>query len=176
MIFIENRMFFLLPSIFSAIDEASLASPIKTGQIGWFSPKIVNPALVIASRNCFVLLATFCVRSDEVMSKSNTYKLTHLNGFRELNYICKSKLFNFQISNKSTFELEATTGGGKLFENRYGLDFCLNRSTISLGPVVYPPAAPPSALPSVELIMSTGVLHPKYSSVPRPVFPKKPVA
>ena len=36
----------------------------------------------------------------------------------------------------------------------------------SWGPLVYPPAAPPSALPRVELMMSTLPLKPRNSSVP----------
>ena len=71
----------------------------------------------------------------------------------------------------------ATTGGGSEFENRYGLDLCLRSAVILLLAAVYPPAAPPSALPSVELIMSTRPgERPKCASVPRPPAPKKPVA
>lgn len=38
-----------------------------------------------------------------------------------------------------TLEADATTGGGRLLEKRYGLDFCLNISMSGLGPLVYPP-------------------------------------
>jgi hypothetical protein len=38
------------------------------------------------------------------------------------------------------------------------------------------PVAPPSALPRVELMMSTRPRTPQASSVPRPVGPRKPVA
>ena len=97
-----------------------------------------------------------------------------------------------------TFEAPATTAGGRVLEKRYGLDLCRSKVTISFGPVVYPPrkfqnesyvlnlqlvslellpAAPPSALPKVELMMCTRFFFKsKYSSVPRPVFPKNPVA
>lgn len=69
-----------------------------------------------------------------------------------------------------------TTAGGRVFENRYGLERCFNKSMSSFGPVVYPPAAPPNALPSVELIISTRPITLRNSSVPRPVWPKNPVA
>jgi len=60
-----------------------------------------------------------------------------------------------------------------VLEKRYGLERCRNKSIKALGPVVYPPAAPPSALPNVELIISTLPSILKCSSVPRPVLPKK---
>ena len=44
------------------------------------------------------------------------------------------------------------------------------------GLAVKPPLAPPSALPSVEVMMSTRPATPQCSGVPRPVGPKKPVA
>ena len=69
-----------------------------------------------------------------------------------------------------------TTDGARAFEKVYGLDFCLKRSTISFGPAVYPPIAPPSALPKVELMISIWPWIPRSSSVPFPFFPKIPVA
>lgn len=59
------------------------------------------------------------------------------------------------IIKSSTLIPAATTAGGNVLENRYGRDFCRSRSISSLGPVVYPPAAPPSAFPRVEFIIST---------------------
>ena len=41
---------------------------------------------------------------------------------------------------------------------RYGRDFCRRISTTSALPVVYPPVAPPSAFPSVLLMMSTCII------------------
>jgi hypothetical protein len=83
---------------------------------------------------------------------------------------------SFKIRSRA-FDADATTAGGKVFENRYGLERCLNSWTISLQAEVYPPAAPPNALPSVELTISTRFLAIfKYSSVPLPVLPKNPVA
>ncbi len=35
-----------------------------------------------------------------------------------------------------TLDAPATTGGGKVLLNKYGLDLCLNKSTISFGPAV----------------------------------------
>ncbi len=57
-------------------------------------------------------------------------------------------------------------------EKRYGLERCLNRSMRGFEPDVYPPAAPPNALPNVELIISIFPIILKCSSVPRPVGPK----
>lgn len=65
-----------------------------------------------------------------------------------------------------TFIPVPTTAGGNEFENKYGLDFCRNTSISCFGPVVYPPEAPPSALPKVELIMSIRPRIPWNSSVP----------
>lgn len=51
--------------------------------------------------------------------------------------------------------LAAATDGASVLENKYGRAFCRRMSTTSFRPVVYPPVAPPRALPSVELMMST---------------------
>ena len=48
----------------------------------------------------------------------------------------------------------ATRGGAKLFENKYGLDFCLRVSTISFEADTNPPEAPPKAFPNVDVIIS----------------------
>ncbi len=45
--------------------------------------------------------------------------------------------------------------GAKEFENKYGLERCLNISIISFLPEVNPPKAPPKAFPNVEVIIST---------------------
>ena len=63
-----------LPSILSAMVAASLASPRKTGEMGWFSPRIVNPAAVIPSRNLFVLVATFSNSPPPLVINSNACK------------------------------------------------------------------------------------------------------
>src|SRR5256886_4413816 len=44
-----------------------------------------------------------------------------------------------------------TMGGGRELENRYGRDRCRSICTISAFALVYPPAPPPSALPSVPV-------------------------
>ena len=75
-----------------------------------------------------------------------------------------------------TLLAHATTGGGSELENKYGRALCRSKSISCLLPDVYPPAAPPNAFPNVELIMSTLPFTPQYSSVPRPVSPRKPVA
>ncbi len=69
-----------------------------------------------------------------------------------------------------------TIEGASEFENRYGRDRCRSISTISLRAVVKPPSAPPSALPSVDVMMSTSPRTPQCSTAPRPVAPRKPVA
>ena len=81
------------------------------------------------------------------------------------------------LASRSTTAIDAPTIAGAIeFENRYGRERWRRRSTISFFPVVKPPAAPPSALPSVEVITSTFACTPKCSGVPRPVFPMKPLA
>ena len=75
-----------------------------------------------------------------------------------------------------TLLAHATTGGGSELENKYGRALCRSKSISCLLPDVYPPAAPPNAFPNVEFIMSTLPFTPQYSSVPRPVLPRKPVA
>lgn len=125
-----------LPSIWSAKTLANRASPSITGQIGWSMPPIVNPAAVIWSRKRFVLRWTFSEYCED--SRSISITLMPL----------------------------ATTDGGNEFENKYGRERCFNNSISSLGPVVYPPAAPPNAFPNVELIMSTRPNTFKNSSVP----------
>ena len=62
-----------------------------------------------------------------------------------------------------------------MFENKYGLDFCLNNSIISFGPLVNPPEAPPSALPNVPVIISTWSITPNSSGTPFPLGPINPV-
>ncbi len=47
---------------------------------------------------------------------------------------------------------------------------------ISRRPLVYPPLAPPRALPSVPVMISTRSVTPNSSGVPRPVGPAKPTA
>ena len=67
-----------------------------------------------------------------------------------------------------------TSAGGSVFEKRYGRERWRRRSTISRRAAVKPPLAPPSALPRVEVMMSTRPATPQCSGVPRPVGPKKP--
>ncbi len=50
----------VVPSISSAMVAARRASPRKTGQIGWPSPRTWKPAAVMAERKRCVLAATFC--------------------------------------------------------------------------------------------------------------------
>ncbi len=64
----------------------------------------------------------------------------------------KRELFFLIIS--KTFNDAPTIEGAKVFENKYGLDFCLRISIISFLPEVKPPEAPPSAFPSVPVIIS----------------------
>ena len=67
---------------------------------------------------------------------------------------CPKSRFTFFFS-VPTWSAQATTAGGIEFEKRYGLALCLSKSMRCWLPEVYPPAAPPRALPRVELIMST---------------------
>ena len=57
-----------------------------------------------------------------------------------------------------------------------GRDRWRSNSIISRRPLVYPPLAPPIALPSVPVVRSIRSTTPRYSCVPRPVAPTKPVA
>ncbi len=80
-------------------------------------------------------------------------------------------------ASKSTTAIDAPAIAGAIeFEKRYGRERWRKRSTIAFLPVVNPPAAPPSALPSVEVITSMRPMTPQCSCVPRPVLPTKPVA
>ena len=63
-----------------------------------------------------------------------------------------NKLSFFIIS--KTFNDAPTIDGANVLEKRYGLDFCLNISTISFLPDVNPPEAPPNAFPRVPVIIS----------------------
>ena len=69
--------------------------------------------------------------------------------------------------------LQATVGG-RAFEKSCGRERCARRSQTSSEAATYPPAAPPSALPSVPVITSTSPRSPKCSTVPRPVSPSTP--
>ena len=53
---------------------------------------------------------------------------------------------------------------------------CRRVSTIAFGPVTKPPAAEPIALPSVPVVTGIFPKTPCSSAVPRPVFPRIPVA
>ncbi len=53
---------------------------------------------------------------------------------------------------------------------------CRSVSTIAFGPVTKPPAADPIALPSVPVVTGIRPKTPCSSAVPRPVFPRIPVA
>ena len=146
----------------SAMVEASLASPRKTGQIGWFSPRIWNPADVIPSRKRLVLAATFSDNPPPLLISSRACKFGKCSGRLQVNRQMAFRL-TFQVL---TLRAQATTGGGNELENRYGRDLWRSRSINCWGPVVYPPAAPPKALPNVELMISARPGRPKYSSVP----------
>ena len=56
---------------------------------------------------------------------------------------------------RKTSSEAAATDGASVLLNRYGLLRWRRRDTTSALPVVYPPVAPPSAFPRVELMMST---------------------
>lgn len=99
-------------------------------------PAMVKPARVMDSRNCLVLSRICLMNLSDAMSRS------------------------------STLMADPTTAGGRVFEKRYGRDRWRSKSINSFGPVVYPPAAPPNALPNVELMMSTRPLTLWNSSVP----------
>lgn len=88
-----------------------------------------------------------------VIYNSNFWTL-QLHG-ADLNFEMKRPTVDLKFPKKLTLLATATTGGGSELENRYGLDFCRKTLINSLGPVVYPPEAPPSAFPSVELMTST---------------------
>ena len=70
----------------------------------------------------------------------------------------------------------AATAGGSEFEKRYVRLRWRSVSTTALGPVAKPPAAEPIALPRVPVVMGIRSKTPCSSAVPRPVFPRTPVA
>jgi hypothetical protein len=76
----------------------------------------------------------------------------------------------------STVLAAATMTGGMALEKRYGRARWRHSSTSSRRPLTQPPDAPPSALPSVVVMMSILPMTPKCSCTPRPVRPMKPVA
>jgi hypothetical protein len=61
-------------------------------------------------------------------------------------------------------------------EKRYVRLRCRNVSTSALGPVTKPPAAEPIAFPRVPVVTGIRSKTPCSSPVPRPVFPRTPVA
>ncbi|MCY1547369.1 hypothetical protein D9M68_834230 [compost metagenome] len=69
-----------------------------------------------------------------------------------------------------------TIAGATVLENRYGRERWRSSATTSWRALVKPPDAPPSALPSVPVMMSTLPNTPRSSCVPRPRAPRKPVA
>ena len=90
--------------------------------------------------------------------------------------------FNFSINSPVSVSMSnasqaaAAMGGGMVLLNRYGRERLRRSATISLLADVNPPAAPPSALPSVEVVMSMRPWTPWCSAVPLPVGPTKPDA
>lgn len=86
----------------------------------------------------------------------------------------RSSVLSSSMSNSSM--LAPAIAGANELENKYGRLLWRSRSMISLRPDVYPPEAPPSAFPSVPVMMSTRPCTPQCSGVPRPVFPTKPTA
>lgn len=62
--------------------------------------------------------------------------MTHIESDKHPPTIKQKNCSIEQMKTKSTLEAEATTGGGSVFEKRYGLDFCLSMSIRGFGPVV----------------------------------------
>jgi len=96
----------------------------------------------------------------------------------------KYDVFDSSLSRRSVVEemrsrtwmADLTITGGSVFEKRYGRERCRRISMISLCEEVKPPLAPPSALPSVLVMMSTRPITPQCSCVPLPCLPMNPVA
>ena len=64
-----------------------------------------------------------------------------MNNYKDFKEIAQQYLIWFMTGLfLLTLLAQATTGGGKVLENRYGLDLCRRRSISCFGPVVYPPA------------------------------------
>mmetsp|Transcript_3467 Transcript_3467/g.14007 ORF Transcript_3467/g.14007 Transcript_3467/m.14007 type:complete len:243 (+) Transcript_3467:1168-1896(+) len=80
------------------------------------------------------------------------------------------------MSSSNALVAAATRGGAMVLEKRYGRAFWRSTSTTSWRPVVKPPLAPPIALPSVELMMSTCPSTSHASVAPMPLSPRTPVA
>ena len=125
---------------------ASTASYNITGTIGCSPDLISKPASVILVRKYWVLRSS--------LSRNDVVSLNMLNT-----------------------AIEAPTIAGIIvLLNKYGRERWRSSSIISFLPVVKPPLAPPRALPRVPVIISILPITPRYSCVPLPVFPKKPVA
>src|SRR5262249_55203534 len=93
-------------------------------------------------------------------------------------------VFSSSLSRKSVDALRsssalrhaATIGGATVLENKYGRERCRRRSRISFRPLMNPQLAPPDALPAVPANRAALPTQPRYSCVPLPVLPRKPVA
>jgi hypothetical protein len=130
----------------SLIWIAAAVSPTMIGTIGVSPGSGANPASTMRSRKYAVLARSVATRSGCASAKRT-----------------------------AASELAATVGGSAL-EKSCGRERWVIMSTTAPGPAMNPPAAPPSALPSVEVMMSTSPSTPKCSAVPRPVAPRTPVA
>ena len=108
---------------------ASAASPNITGQIGCSPGRTSKPSSCHPVRNSAVLRRS-CSRCSPLPA-----------------------------TRSSAASDPATTLGATALENRYGRDRCRSSSTISARALTYPPDAPPSALPSVPVTMSTRSWH-----------------
>ena len=76
-------------------------------------------------------------------------------------------------STRTASSAEQATVGGRAFEKSCGRERWARMSQTSSLAATNPPAAPPSALPSVEVITSTSPSRPKCSATPRPVSPTR---
>ena len=86
--------------------------------------------------------------------------------------LSRNSVVSLSMSNTA---IEAPTMlGASVLENRYGLLRWRSISMISFLPLVKPPLAPPSALPSVPVMISILPITLRNSCVPLPVLPRKP--
>ena len=59
------------------------------------------------------------------------------------------------LANSMALIAPPATAGANELENKYGRERCRRSSIISRRPLVYPPLAPPNALPSVLVVITS---------------------
>src|SRR5581483_1995091 len=124
---------------------ANAVSPTMIGTIAASPSRGLKPSARRRSRNCPVWRCSFATSSG---SRRRT---------------------------RTASSAEHATVGGSAFEKSCGRERWARTSQTSSLAATKPPAAPPRAFPSVEVITSTSPRRPQCSATPRPVSPTTPV-